>query len=735
MPVSLIARALNVNAFIKSIRDTLQENYSDVNTDTLGLSLKNLERNGNGEDFLSLSKNEKVETGRQSLFSAVDKVVRLILNLASNQSSESLANEHVKLSLKCDLSTASYIARLYIMGLNKHLLSNLYECINKISDDLIAPAAQIWEINLGNAENLTDKGPSTFASQCTLPLLYTLVILEEPQMDIIDRHYAELSCKTKSTIQYLIAKYSLSCAPRHLMRSSKESERRQELVIKPIIQGIKSEITRTIEATDEEKVDSRASLALMAKTVPLLFRLIVRSKSLEKSLYTEDAQIRHESTFHSLAACLGVDVSHHMHRSIPEVCVTNVVSLIEITVDQNINLGIETLVFITKTFSGICERKPENVNWGLIEVLFRVRNDKFFRSLLEESDQNQDQDNHQVGASLLKNLLYHLARRSNEILVLQSSDEFHEDIWKAYDELKNSVLYPFLAGFVRTRNIQMLISIWRSELKKAIVNHGVNSELSIPSIWDDNELATHITRLLQNYISMREISDLCYNEIKILKEYVKLKKYRVFSIKHGTQTTCCDLYANMTILNCLLSSIHDLGFTEELSTDVPILVSSLLKLLDELANTSEMLIHKILWVVHQAYRVLWWEFDRSDRTKGRQQLHHIPWKLGLCMFEQSDIYESKVNSARLQMHYATIYFLILYWYECSIRDMHAFIPPNLAGNIIKYINGILNALCANNLSQYTTELYWNGNLKWIRSLCHLFLANVAVVVQYPQILK
>ena len=735
LPVPLTAKALNINTFVKFLKDTLEENYSHVNVDILGSRLKDFERNGHGVVLPCRSKNDRVEPKYQSLFPAFDEVVRLILKLASNRSSETLANEQVKLSLKCDLSTAARVARLYIMGLNKHLLTDLKDCIYKISDNLIAPAAKLWEINLEDVENLAGEGSIAFASQCTLPLLYTLVILEEPQMDIVDRHNVELSRKTRSAIQYLIAKYLLSCAPAHLIQSQKERIRRQSLIIEPIIQEINRSITRMVEATDEQKVDSGASLALMARTVPLLFGLIVRSNFSDKSLSSEDKATRYESTFRTLAACLGVDNSHAIHRGIPEVCVTNVVSLVEITIDQNIELGTDTLVFVTQCFSGICGQTTKNVNWELIAVLFRICNDIYFRSLLEERDQNQNQVNHQLGTTLLKNLLHHLALKSNEILLLQPSPEFHEGFLEAYKRLKSSILYPLLVSFVRTRNIKMLIFIWRSELSKAAANYNVNSGLLLLSIWDDNELATHIAQLLQNYISMQEILSLCCSEIKILKEYVNPEQHGIFSEEPELQTVYHELYASTTVLNCLFSSLSNEGSVNELLTDLPTLISVLLKLFDELPNSSTTLKCNILLVLHQVYRVIWRDFDQSDRIVDRQQLNRLPWNFGLCLFERLDIYDSEVSHAELQLQYVTNHFLVSNWYECYVRNIHAYVPSNLAENLMKYMNGVLNTLCAENLFQTAAEMSWNGDMKWIRSLWHLSLANVCIVVQYPQILK
>ena len=733
LPVSLIAKALSANAFVKCLKDTLLENYSQVTVDNLGSRLKNSKHNGDGEAHLSQSNNDKLEPENQKLFLAIDEVFRLIVKLALNRSSESLANEHVKLSLRCDLFTAAYITRLYIMGLNDHLLNNIQKYTYKIGDDLIAPVARFWEMNLEDTESLTNEISTAFAFQCTLPLLYTIIILEEPLMDMVDKNDVEISRKTRSFIQFLIAKYSLSCASAHFIRSRKEREHRESLLLEPIIKEIKFEIKRILEATDEEKVDSGASLTLIASTVPLLFKLIVKSNFWDRSLHKKDEATRCKSIFRTLAGCLGVDVFHNDHRSIPNVCVINMITLIKITVDQNIDLGIDTLKFVTQHFSGIYRQQSKNINWGLIAALFRFSNDTFLRCLLGGGD--QDQGDYQLGTSLLENLLYNLARGSNEILLLQTSPQFYDGSLEAYEELKSSILYPLMVSFVRTRNTKMLISTWRSELNKAIANYGATSELSILSIWDDNELGTHITQLLQKHVSMQEISNFCCNEIEILKEHVKLEQQGFSLAKLEPQTVYHELYASMTILNSLLSSLSDEGSINDLVTNLPTLVSFLLNLLDGLPECYEMLRCNMLRVLFQVFRVLWWDFDRSDGIVGRGQLYRLPWKFGLSIFDRSYKYDDEVNAAEYQSQHVTIYFLVVNWYECFVRGLHIYLQSDFAENLIKYMIGILHTLRAKKSLQSAAELCWNGNSQWIRSLWHLSLANVSIVVRYPQVLK
>ena len=729
----LFTKILNANAFVICLRVALQENYGHESVDSLITALECSEHYKEQINQTALPEDRTSKIKSRCLISAIDEVIRLILGLASNRFNDSSLNEHIRSLLTTDISNAVQLFRLYVMALNKHLLVKSNEFSHGIDDNFIAPAALIWETSLENAETTTEMDLNNFSSHCTLPLLYTLIFLEESRSSIVHIYDVALVYKTRSAAEYLIVKYSLLSAPSYFIKSQKERERRREVALEAAVTEITHEVIRLAEVTENLSASSEASVSVIACTVPLLFKLILRSKPAVNLGHSKSISTYFEPSIRILAASLATNRHQLTHRKIPDVCVLNLKLLIDIAVDQGMSLNKDTLKYIADQYCGLREEKSENINWSLIAALLRLPNDAFFHLMMEGV--GRDYDKEQAGITLLDNVIHHLSQWSAEILLPRNSTGSSNNALEVYEEVKTSIFCPFIVSFIRVRKMKNLILLLRSELQKSFTSSKTSSELPTASLWEDDDLIKYTEQLLRSVINWPELLTLCRSEICVFEELFKFSNGGISSGKIGSPFAYYETRASLIILNVLLSLISNDDPAEELRAHLSTTISSLLNLANEFKSSFCMLTCDILRVMYQIYRLLWCDLDKIDNFTHGDQMFCLPWQISLYVFERQANNDDETDLADLQSQYITLSLLASSWYECYVRDMYECIPLGLAERMITHVNRILQTLSANNCIGSAENLFWNGNSRWIRSPWHLSLAIVSIFAQYPQLLK
>ena len=726
LPVSLVIKTLHANAFIICLKTTLDENYGHESADTLTSILKYLGPDGKQSAHKQFEEVNASNNDSHCLILAIDQLLRCILDLAPSQLTNCSVNEHMKLLLRTDTSIAVKLFRLYVMAINKHLAQS-GKFLSNVRDNIIAPAILAWEISLENAQIERELDLKSFSSQCTLPLLYTLLLLSERSSDIGCQYEIKLVCRSRTAIEYLIAKYSLLFAPSCFIKSQKEREQQQEIALKASLYEIVHEVSRLTDAMEEQRANCEMSLSIVARTVPLLYQLILRSKPVAKFGQVEHKSMHIEPILRNLAAALHPRYQT-AHKSAPDVCVENLKTLIEIAVDQGISLNVNTLKFIADHFCRL-GRENENINWRLVAVLFRLQNDVFFRSLIKAEGQEQ------AGLPLLDDLLHQLHRRSFELLSSLNSTEFQKNTLAAYRELKVSICYPFLASFIRTKKVTSFISLLRSELQKSFMNSGVDSELPIASVWEDDDTIIFMKKLLRTEINRPESLKLCHADLSAFKMIIKSNDELGFVSGLNSHPDYYTVRTNLIILEILLSSILNDDPMEDLIENIPSAISNLLYLANKFTTSFNLLYCDVLRVLYSLHYLFWRNLDRMDNFASRGQMIFHPWQLKSRVLTRSEKNDNESSSVDLQSQYLTLSFLASSWYEFFVRDMYEYVPLGFANDIISYINGVLQMLSVFPHNATKEIFAWNGCSRWIHSTRHLSQALISVVVQYPQLLR
>ncbi|EAS30449.3 nucleolar pre-ribosomal-associated protein 2 [Coccidioides immitis RS] len=160
--------------------------------------------------------------------------------------------------------------------------------------------------------------------------------------------------------------------------------------------------------------------------------------------------------------------------------------LLQVVIDRNLTLSLDTLIQYTVRFSGLHKDYPAEPQWALVSQIIQIGVDVFLpNSGLDESKY------------LLESLI------SQVTLLCQQPGGFPNGV---YALVKDGIILPLLNGFFGARDSDTLLRIWNEQLR--LLDSARSNDKTIPpfSIWEDDDFSKSYGTLVASSVSTPHIN-------------------------------------------------------------------------------------------------------------------------------------------------------------------------------------------------------------------------------------
>ncbi|KMU90786.1 hypothetical protein CIHG_08747 [Coccidioides immitis H538.4] len=236
--------------------------------------------------------------------------------------------------------------------------------------------------------------------------------------------------------------------------------------------------------------------------------------------------------------------------------------LLQVVIDRNLTLSLDTLIQYTVRFSGLHKDYPAEPQWALVSQIIQIGVDVFLpNSGLDESKY------------LLESLI------SQVTLLCQQPGGFPNGV---YALVKDGIILPLLNGFFGARDSDTLLRIWNEQLR--LLDSARSNDKTIPpfSIWEDDDFSKSYGTLVASSVSTPHINSQIDKIVSTLSHpghsseiYASLVSWIRFYFQTSDIGRCQEAFWCFKFVVSLAGELNDDLLSDYLDKLVPTIVSLL----------------------------------------------------------------------------------------------------------------------------------------------------------------
>ena len=344
-------------------------------------------------------------------------------------------------------------------------------------------------------------------------------------------------------------------------------------------------------------LEFNASLAEESlKALPFLFEAAVRFARLEtpKQRTTETPWLQYLLTV--LVKHCSAMVSDHPPVLLDSTASDVLKQLLRLAIASKLSLARSVLEDIIVRCSCLYgEATASDVDWSLIRLCMEMIPAIFTmpHSSKEFKDGwSTEQDNAILTKALFKSQMINIELEDTASDLKNSTQSLF-----LYNLILHDFILPLLEAHIRTRNLNEFVKLWLAQLvawqhHKAMLIQ-TNALAHTDSVWEDEGLLRIVSERLESSLAITQISSLlgtAYNSIKSLNDV--------------TSTNAAELFANFTIIDCLIDGVKTQDNVSALEEPIrslyKVISAALLKYVDVLKVCQWRLWRILLTITHRS---------------------------------------------------------------------------------------------------------------------------------------
>ncbi|OAT00194.1 uncharacterized protein BDCG_02135 [Blastomyces dermatitidis ER-3] len=413
-------------------------------------------------------------------FCTVLDSVKALVSLPDQVSGvRSTANSQLKLVLRGEPQIAATI-----LGQSLELARKVVEerdrgCVEL--DAQLMPALpsvlEIWRLSserLGDATNLSSDTQDPFSSHCLSEALHLLMALREIRTESPEKTNVIQNLERIVVLQFVLPlrQSFFSTYSTETINSNHSPDSTQ---IKRVLKDIHSRWKKSNHSSN-------------IKLLPTLLDIAVRSvprDTFRRQVYEAPWL---ETLFVALSTIAGCPPVDGMSWSTPHRDIPILERLLQVILEREVSLSINTVSRYAIRFSGLVENEAyQATEWSLISKIIRTGVDVFLPNSGIDGTEN-----------LLSNLIGRITSFSLVSSIMPN---------ETYGVIKNDVVIPLLKGFAGARAIGSFLNIWSDQLTWIESTRLGGADILYFFVWEDDDLAAAFRPLITDLFSENQTKD------------------------------------------------------------------------------------------------------------------------------------------------------------------------------------------------------------------------------------